>query len=129
MSKEAQSEREPQDGRRAVANRSENVVYRALEAVETLKREIIALGDAMASSRADVEKHMREGNADKARACHDALRSRRARLAEAIDETRLPLLETGDPDLAAYAGRLSENLSAFNLMTKDYGALRGAISA
>jgi hypothetical protein len=98
------------------------------EAILTACRNnITRTAEIMAKCRADVDKY-RERDKARAKDRYAALGSARDKLAENVYNSRLPLLELGDDALADYAGNLAEQLAAFNLMTKNYAALTGALN-
>jgi len=68
---------------------------------------------------------------DKPRAArfYNEIQRSRELIITAARECRLALLEIGDAELSQYAGNLSEQLAAFNLMTKSYATLTGVLKS
>jgi hypothetical protein len=100
----------------------------ALNRLETIRRDISYLGKHMSSQRAEMEKHI-DTDRVRAKEIYGELDAMRSRLIERISESRLCLMELDEPAFAGYAGAISSQLEAFNLMTRDYTALENAIDA
>lgn len=100
----------------------ESSVYYVMNVLNALKADIISLTETMPASRAGIDKHLNT-NREKAQDHYETLQKGLSRLVECVNQSRLCLLETGDQDLAAYAGGLAAQLAAFNLMSKDYSTL------
>ena len=78
--------------------------------------------------RARVEKYL-QADPQRARGCYEELQKVRTRLAAALGDARLALLELEEYAGAGIAGKLQAGLSGFNLMSRAYKpvyeALRG----
>lgn len=78
--------------------------------------------------RARVEKYL-QADPQRARGCYEELQKARTRLAAALGDARLALLELEEYAGAGIAGKLQAGLSGFNLMSRAYKpvyeALRG----
>ena len=97
-------------------------IHFAIAKLAECKSVIIQHYCALEINRVKVDKYI---NTKKARAAsfYDELQRGREIIVNAIQESRLALLELGDAQLASYAGTLAEQLTAFNLMTKSYATL------
>ena len=93
--------------------------YYATEQLGSLQKTILRLAQTMVSQRAKVEKY-RTADREKAREAYLELQKSRSNLVSAIQQTRLPLLETEEDRTATLAEKLAEKLLGFSLMTQDY---------
>ena len=75
-------------------------------------------GDLM-GSREKVSK-FRESNLQQAQDAYLELQKARKRILAALDDAQLAFRETEEDALADYAGKLSQGLSRFNLMSRNY---------
>ena len=88
----------------------------ALERLRGLQSEVPQLTQAMVLCRARVEQH-RNTDLAAARDEYNDLQNARKRLAEALGEVQLLLMEVEEYHLAANAGQLKEGLLGFDLLS------------
>ena len=99
----------------------------ALERLRGLQREVPQLTQAMVLCRARVEQH-RNTDLAAARDDYNDLQRTRKRLAEALGEIQLLLMEAEEYQLAANAGRMKEGLLGFNLLSNAYRPVYDALN-
>jgi hypothetical protein len=99
----------------------------AMSAINECRQAVPHLSEGMANWRSGVERHLATDR-EKASDCYEGLKHARHRLVETVKDCRRFLLELGEDGLAAHAGALASGLAGFNLMTRDYGPLLGALS-
>lgn len=78
---------------------------------------------SMVDLRKELEQYL-SGNKREARAAMKELQLHKNSILEYLDVIRYCLLEMEQAALAAYAGKLKNSLSGFNLLTPDYGKLK-----
>ena len=93
--------------------------YYATEQLSELQKRILRLSQAMVVQRAKVEKY-RQGNMELAREAYEELKKSRKNLVSSISDSRLVLMEVEEYDTATQAGKLTEGLSRFDLMSNNY---------
>ena len=108
------------------APQSEQRSY-ALEGLRGLQSEVPQLTQAMVMSRARVEQH-RNTDLAAARDNYNELQNTRKRLAEALGEAQLLLMEAEEYQLAANAGQLKGGLLGFDLMSNTYRPVYDALN-
>ena len=108
------------------APQSEQRSY-ALEGLRGLQSEVPQLTQAMVMSRARVEQH-RNTDLAAARDDYNELQNTRKRLAEALGEAQLLLMEAEEYQLAANAGQLKGGLLGFDLMSNTYRPVYDALN-
>ena len=99
----------------------------ALEGLRGLQSEVPRLTQAMVLCRARVERH-RNTDLAAARDDYNDLQNTRQRLAEALGEAQLLLMEAEEYQLAANAGQLKEGLLGFNLLSNTYRPVYDALN-
>ena len=99
----------------------------ALEGLRGLQSEVPRLTQAMVLCRARVERH-RNTDLGAARDDYNDLQNTRQRLAEALGEAQLLLMEAEEYQLAANAGQLKEGLLGFNLLSNTYRPVYDALN-
>ena len=99
----------------------------ALEGLRGLQSEVPQLTQAMVMSRARVEQH-RNTDLAAARDDYNELQNTRKRLAEALGEAQLLLMEAEEYQLAANAGQLKDGLLGFDLMSNTYRPVYDALN-
>ena len=99
----------------------------ALERLRGLQSEVPQLTQAMVLCRARVEQH-RNTDLAAARDEYNDLQNARKRLAEALGEVQLLLMEVEEYHLAANAGQLKEGLLGFNLLSNTYRPVYDALN-
>lgn len=99
----------------------------ALEGLRGLQSEVPQLTQAMVLCRARVEQH-RNTDLAAARDDYNDLQSARMRLAEALGEAQLLLMEAEEYQLAANAGLLKDGLLGFDLMSNTYRPVYDALN-
>ena len=99
----------------------------ALERLRGLQREVPQLTQAMVLCRARVEQH-RNTDLAAARDEYNDLQNARKRLAEALGEVQLLLMEVEEYHLAANAGQLKEGLLGFDLLSNTYRPVYDALN-
>ena len=99
----------------------------ALEGLRGLQSEVPQLAQAMVMSRARVEQH-RNTDLAAARDDYNELQNTRKRLADALGEAQLLLMEVEEYRLAANAGQLKDGLLGFNLMSNTYRPVYDALN-
>ena len=100
----------------------------ALEGLRGLQSEVPRLTQAMVLCRARVERH-RNTDLAAARDDYNDLQNTRQRLAEALGEAQLLLMEAEEYQLAANAGQLKEGLLGFNLLSNTYRPVYDALNS
>ena len=103
-------------------------VHYAVAKLVACKTVITRYADTLEENRAGVEKYM-DTKKSRAARFYDELRHSREQIVDAINDSRLALMELGDAQLSEYAGTLAVQLAAFNLMTKSYTTLIGVLTA
>lgn len=91
----------------------------AVERLVVIRSEIIRSSAEMLTERAKVEKY-REVDPAKAQESYLKLKTVRKRLLEDLRESQLCLLEVEESALARVAGKISQGLSGFQLMSRSY---------
>ena len=99
----------------------------ALERLRGLQSEVPQLTQAMVLCRARVEQH-RNTDLAAARDEYNDLQNARKRLAEALGEVQLLLMEVEEYHLAANAGQLKEGLLGFDLLSNTYRPVYDALN-
>ena len=99
----------------------------ALEGLRGLQSEVPQLTQTMVMSRARVEQH-RNTDLAAARDDYNELQNTRKRLAEALGEAQLLLMEAEEYRLAANAGQLKDGLLGFDLMSNTYRPVYDALN-
>ena len=99
----------------------------ALEGLRGLQSEVPRLTQAMVLCRARVERH-RNTDLAAARDDYNDLQNTRQRLAEALGEVQLLLMEVEEYHLAANAGQLKEGLLGFDLLSNTYRPVYDALN-
>lgn len=99
----------------------------ALEGLRGLQSEVPRLTQAMVLCRVRVERH-RDTDLAAARDDYSDLQGARNRLAEALGEAQLLLMEAEEYPLAANAGQLREGLLGFNLLSNVYRPVYDALN-
>ena len=99
----------------------------ALERLRGLQSEVPQLTQAMVLCRARVEQH-RNTDLAAARDEYNDLQNARRRLAEALGEVQLLLMEVEEYHLAANAGQLKEGLLGFDLLSNTYRPVYDALN-
>lgn len=99
----------------------------ALERLRGLQIEVLQLTQAMVLCRARVEQH-RNTDLAAARDDYNDLQNARKRLAEALGEVQLLLMEAEEYQLAANAGQLKEGLLGFDLLSNTYRPVYDALN-
>ena len=99
----------------------------ALERLRGLQSEVPQLTQAMVLCRARVEQH-RNTDLAAARDDYNDLQNTRQRLAEALGEAQLLLMEAEEYHLAAQAGQLKEGLLGFDLLSNTYRPVYDALN-
>ena len=99
----------------------------ALEGLRGLQSEVPRLTQAMILCRARVEQH-RNTDLAAARDEYNDLQNARKRLAEALGEVQLLLMEVEEYHLAANAGQLKEGLLGFDLLSNTYRPVYDALN-
>ena len=99
----------------------------ALEGLRGLQTEVPQLTQAMVLCRARVEQH-RNTDLAAARDDYNDLQSARKRLAEALGEAQLLLMEAEEYQLAANAGQLKNGLLGFDLLSNTYRPVYDALN-
>ena len=103
-------------------------VHYAVAKLAACKTVITRYAGTLEANRAGVEKYM-DTKKSRAARFYDELRRSREQIVDAINDSRLALMELGDAQLSEYAGTLAVQLAAFNLMTKSYATLLGILTA
>ena len=93
--------------------------YYATEQLSELQKRILRLSQTMVVQRAKVEKY-RQGNMELAREAYEELKKSRKNLVSSISDSRLVLMEVEEYDTATQAGKLTEGLRRFDLMSNNY---------
>ena len=93
--------------------------YYATEQLSELQKRILRLSQAMVVQRAKVEKY-RQANMELAREAYEELKKSRKNLVSSISDSRLVLMEVEEYDTATQAGKLTEGLRRFDLMSNNY---------
>ena len=93
--------------------------YYATEQLSELQKRILRLSQAMVVQRAKVEKY-RQDNMELAREAYEELKKSRKNLVSSISDSRLVLMEVEEYDTATQAGKLTEGLRRFDLMSNNY---------
>ena len=93
--------------------------YYAVERLAELKAAILRRSKAMVVNRAKVEKY-READLAAAKDCYLELKKTKNALEKAIFDARLLLMEVEEYELAGHAGKLSQGLAGFDLMSTNY---------
>ena len=93
--------------------------YYAVERLAELKAAILRQSKAMVVNRAKVEKY-READLAAAKDCYLELKKSKTALEKAIFDARLLLMEVEEYELAGLAGKLSQGLAGFDLMSTNY---------
>ena len=99
----------------------------ALERLRGLQSEVPQLTQAMVLCRARVEQH-RNTDLAAARDEYNDLQNARKRLADALGEVQLLLMEVEEYHLAANAGQLKEGLLGFDLLSNTYRPVYDALN-
>lgn len=99
----------------------------ALERLRGLQSEVPQLTQAMVLCRARVEQH-RNTDLAAARDEYNDLQNARKRLAEALGEVQLLLMEVEEYHLATNAGQLKEGLLGFDLLSNTYRPVYDALN-
>ena len=99
----------------------------ALERLRGLQSEVPQLTQAMVLCRARVEQH-RNTDLAAGRDEYNDLQNARKRLAEALGEVQLLLMEVEEYHLAANAGQLKEGLLGFDLLSNTYRPVYDALN-
>ena len=99
-----------------------------LEELRLLQSEIPQLTQAMVISRAHVEQYQKRSDLVGARDAYTELQNTRNRLAEALGNAQLLLMEAEEYPLAANAGQLREGLLGFNLLSNVYRPIYDALN-
>ena len=99
----------------------------ALERLRGLQSEVPQITQAMVLCRARVEQH-RNTDLAAARDEYNDLQNARKRLAEALGEVQLLLMEVEEYHLAANAGQLKEGLLGFDLLSNTYRPVYDALN-
>ena len=99
-----------------------------LEELRLLQSEIPQLTQAMVISRAHVEQYQKRSDLVGARDAYTELQNTRNRLAEALGNAQLLLMEAEEYPLAANAGQLREGLLGFNLLSNVYRPVYDALN-
>jgi len=93
--------------------------YYAVERLAELKAAILRQSKALVMNRAKVEKY-READLAAAKDCYLELKKTKTALEKAIFDARLLLMEVEEYELAGLAGKLSQGLAGFDLMSTNY---------
>ena len=93
--------------------------YYAVERLAELKAAILRQSKALVVNRAKVEKY-REVDLAAAKDCYLELKKSKTALEKAIFDARLLLMEVEEYELAGLAGKLSQGLAGFDLMSTNY---------
>jgi hypothetical protein len=108
-------------------NTQPNERYYAVARLEEATRDLKQACEDLPVIRAEIEKH-KETNRDKAKEFYSHLEKLRRFTVDALNRSRLSLLEMELNEHAAYAGKLTDAVSGFNLMTPDYSKLVSALA-
>ena len=98
---------------------AEQEKYYAVERLAELKSAVLRQSKAMVVNRAKVEKY-READLAAAKDCYLELKKTKTALEKAIFDARLLLMEVEEYELAGLAGKLSQGLAGFDLMSTNY---------
>ena len=98
---------------------AEQEKFFAVERLAELKAAVLRQSKAMVVSRAKVEKY-READLAAAKDCYLELKKSKTALEKAIFDARLLLMEVEEYELAGLAGKLSQGLAGFDLMSTNY---------
>lgn len=98
---------------------AEQEKYYAVERLAELKAAVLRQSKAMVVNRAKVEKY-READLAAAKDCYLELKKTKNALEKAIFDARLLLMEVEEYELAGHAGKLSQGLAGFDLMSTNY---------
>ena len=98
---------------------AEQEKYYAVERLAELKAAILRQSKALVVNRAKVEKY-READLAAAKDCYLELKKTKTALEKAIFDARLLLMEVEEYELAGLAGKLSQGLAGFDLMSTNY---------
>ena len=93
--------------------------YYAVERLAELKAAILRQSKALVVNRAKVEKY-READMAAAKDCYLELKKTKTALEKAIFDARMLLMEVEKYELAGLAGKLSQGLAGFDLMSTNY---------
>mgnify|MGYP001092668912 CR=1 FL=1 len=103
-------------------------LYYAMERLREARSAITKGAHALLLSRARIEKY-RQSEFNLAREAYLELEIVRAKIASALGEACLALLETEEYGLSKTAGKLQQGLSGFNLMSVSYKPVYEALTA
>lgn len=98
---------------------AEQEKYYAVERLAELKAAILRQSKALVVNRAKVEKY-READLAAAKDCYLELKKTKTALEKAIFDARLLLMEVEEYELAGLAGKFSQGLAGFDLMSTNY---------
>ena len=98
---------------------AEQEKYYAVERLAELKAAVLRQSKALVVNRAKVEK-CRETDIAAAKDCYLELKKTKIALEKAIFDARLLLMEVEEYELAGLAGKLSQGLAGFDLMSTNY---------
>jgi hypothetical protein len=103
-----------------------NERHYAVLRLEEAERDIKQACEEMPALRQKVDKY-KDTNREKAKEVYSYLQRHHRHLLDALNRCRLSLLEMELADYAVYAGKLSDAVSGFPLMTPDYSKLTATL--